>query len=209
MTIKGRRRFGGDDVEVITTRNLYSGFFRAEEYRLRHRLFGGGWSRPMTRELFVRDCAVGVLPYDPVNDLVGLLEQFRVGALANPGGPWLLELVAGIMEPGESPEAVALRELEEEAGIEQARLLPVADFLVSPGGSDERMVLFCALADLRDRGGVYGLAEENEDIQLHVVSRTEAVAALEAGQCNNAPLTIALQWLCLHYGEIQGQYGKS
>lgn len=204
-----RRRFGRDDVEVVSRRNLYSGFFRADEYRLRHRLFAGGWSPALTRELFVRKCAVGVLPYDPVNDLVGLLEQFRVGALDNPDGPWLLELVAGIMEPGETPEDVALRELHEEAGIDHADLLPVADLLLTPGGSDERMVMFCALADLRGRGGIHGLDDEHEDILLHVVSRAEAVAALEAGQCNNAPLTIALQWLCLHYDNIQSRHGKT
>lgn len=198
----GKRWFSSNDYEVVECKALFQGFFSIVEYRLRHRLFGGGWSAVFSRELFVRGSAVGVLLYDPQRDLVGVLEQFRVGALDDPGGPWLLEVVAGVVEEGETLEEVARRELLEEAGIHEARLQLIADYLVSPGGTDERMTLYCALTELEGKEGIHGLAAENEDIRLHVISRAEAMAGLAAGSCNNAPLIIALQWLALHHGGL-------
>jgi ADP-ribose pyrophosphatase len=201
----GKRTFSGADCQLLSRRTLFQGFFRMAEYRLRHRLFAGGWSRDIRRELFERGHAVGVLPWDPHTDRVALLEQFRVGALTDPDGPWQLEVVAGIVEEGETVEAVARRELEEEAGICDAELLPLCDYLVSPGGTDERMTLFCALANLDGVGGIHGLAGENEDIRVMVVDRAEAMSGLEAGLYNNAPLIIALQWLALHHDKLAGR----
>lgn len=201
----GKRRFTNTDVEVLGRTTLFQGFFRMVEYRVRHRLFNGGWSGEVRRELFELGHAVGVLPWDPRSDRVALVEQFRVGALADPAGPWLLELVAGMVEEGETPEEVARRELVEEAGIAEVELLPICDYLVSPGGSDESMTLFCAMTSLDAVGGIHGLAHEDEDIQVHVVDRAAAMAALHAGQCNNAPLIIALQWLALHHVRLSGK----
>lgn len=189
---------GDGDVELLSREVVYKGFFSMQKLILRHRLFAGGWSREFSRELFVRGRAVGVLLYDPERALVGMVEQFRVGAMGLAQGPWQLEVVAGIVEAGESSEDVATRELFEEAGIEQVKLLPICEYLVSPGGTNERLELFCGLVDLRDKGGNFGLASENEDILLHVMSEQEAMAALAAGQCNNAASIICLQWLQLH-----------
>lgn len=196
-------RFSRQDVEVVEEKLLYQGFYRMLKYQIRHRLFSGGWGKSIFRELFWRPRAVGVLVYDPKNDLVALIEQFRVGALDHPVSPWLLEVVAGLVEPGESLEDVAHRELEEEAGLSVDRLLPIYDIMLSPGGSNERIALYCGLTDLKGKSGIFGLPEEGEDIRLNVISRAEAMAALKEGKCDNAPLTIALQWLALHYDEIQ------
>src|SRR5690606_40580044 len=95
-TMFDKRQFAAGDFQLLARRTLFQGFFRMEECRVRHRLFRGGWSETYSRELFVRGSAVGVLLYDPGRDLVGLLEQFRVGALDDPAGPWLLEVVAGM-----------------------------------------------------------------------------------------------------------------
>ena len=198
----GKRMFSSADCQVLARNTLFQGFFRMVEYRVRHRLFGGGWSGEVRRELFERGHAVAVLPWDPRSDRVALVEQFRVGALADPESPWQLELVAGMVEEGELAEAVARRELMEEAGIADVELVPLCDYLVSPGGSDERMTLFCALADLGGVGGIHGLADEHEDIRVLVVDRDEALAGLQAGLCNNAPLIIALQWLALHHERL-------
>jgi len=198
----GQPGFSREDVEILAEEVHYKGFFRMLGYRLRHRLFRGGWGKPISRELFWRPRAVGVLVYDPDNDLVGLVEQFRIGALEHERSPWLLEVVAGLVEPGENLEAVAHRELAEEAGLRAEKLIPICDVLLTPGGSNERIALYCGLANLVGRGGIFGLPEEGEDIRLHVVSRERAMAALKNGDCDNAPLTIALQWLALHYGDI-------
>lgn len=166
-----------------------------ERYRLRHSLYRGGLSGELTRELFERGHAVAVLPYDPQRDMVVLLEQFRIGALAMPGGPWLVEIVAGMIEPGEDVEAVARREAMEEAGAELGCLHFICDYLVSPGGTSERISLYCAEVDSRGLGGIHGLAEEHEDIRVEVVSFDTAWQLLQQGEINSASPIIALQWL--------------
>ena len=186
----------------------YDGFFRMEKYRLRHELFRGGWSPDITRECLERGHAVAVLLYDPDHDQVVLLEQFRVGALEFPGGPWLLEIVAGIMDdPTETAEEVARRETVEEAGCELLDLIPICHYLVSPGGASESIRLFCGRVDASGISGLSGLAEEHEDIRLHVVSRTEALDLLKAGRINSAAPIIALQWLELNRSKLLERWG--
>ncbi len=193
---------GDKDVELLSREVVYQGFFSMEKLHLRHRLFAGGWSETFSRELFVRGRAIGVLLYDPARQLVGMVEQFRVGALGLPEGPWQLEVVAGIVEEGETSEDVATRELIEEAGVYNVCLMPICEYLVSPGGTNERLELFCGLVDLHNKGGNFGLASENEDILLHVMSEQQALDALEHGQCNNAASIICLQWLQLNRAQL-------
>lgn len=194
--------------EVLDKTIGYSGFFRMEKYRLRHELFSGGWSPEITRECLERGHAVAVLPYDPERDRIVLLEQFRVGALDFPGGPWLLEIVAGIMdEPDETPEDVARRETVEEAGCELLDLIPICRYLVSPGGASESITLFCGRVNATQVGGIRGIVDEHEDIRLHVVSRAEALDLLHAGRINSAAPIIALQWLELNHAKLLERWG--
>ncbi|TVS15940.1 MAG: NUDIX domain-containing protein [Gammaproteobacteria bacterium] len=193
-----RSTFDHNDVEVLDRRPVWQGFFRMDVVRLRHRLFAGGWSDVMQRELFVREPSVVLLPYDPVNDQVVCIEQFRVGALDMPYAPWLLELVAGIIEEGEAPEDVARREADEEAGLAVQDLEFICRYQVSPGGNTEEIVLFCGRVDAGRAGGVYGLDSEHEDIRVHVLDWPDAQAALESGRIRNAAGIIGLQWLMLH-----------
>ena len=186
--------------EILDKMMGYSGFFRLEKYRLRHELFAGGWSPVITRECLERGHAVAVLLYDPDSDQVVLLEQFRIGALAAPGGPWLLEIVAGILDhPGETVEDTARREIQEEAGCTVAELTPICRYLVSPGGASESITLFCGRVDATSLvPGIRGVATEHEDIWVHVVTRATALEWLQAGRiCSAAPI-IALQWLELN-----------
>jgi len=187
-------------VDVISRQIKYDGFFQIHKLRLRHRLYRGGWSGEMERELFVRGNAVGVLLYDPERQLVALTEQFRVGALERESGPWCLEVVAGMVEEGESLEDVARRELQEEAGLEVADLHFIRSYLPSPGGANERMHLFCACADLSGVGGHFGLADEHEDIHLRVFPLDRVLDALVSGDSviDNAASIISLQWLQLN-----------
>lgn len=188
------------DWKILARETAYQGCFRIDRYRLRHTLFEGGWSEPVTREVFERGHAAAVLPYDPARDQVLLVEQFRVGALAAEvaGGPWLLELVAGIIESGETAEEVVRREAVEEAGCELGALERVCDYLVSPGGTSERTCLFVGRADLGEAGGVHGLDEENEDIRVHVIDAEEAIAMADDGRVANAAGVIGLYWLARH-----------
>ncbi len=185
-------------MRILEKRTCYQGFFRLDCYRLKHRLFKGGWSQVLTLECLERGEAAAVLPYDPRRDRVVLIEQFRIGALNAPGGPWLLEVVAGMIEPGETPEEVARREAVEEAGCEIGELWPIASYLVSPGGTSERIHLFCGRVDAGRAGGIHGLAEEGEDIRVHAVPFEEAWGWVEAGRIRSATPIIALQWLAMH-----------
>jgi ADP-ribose pyrophosphatase len=180
---------------VLEETTGYAGFFRIARLRLRHRLFGGGWSPALRRELFERGHAVAVLPYDPVRDLVVLIEQFRAGALRDPRGAWLLEPVAGMIEPGESGLEVARREMREECGLELLDLVPVAEYLASPGGSSERTSLYVGRVDAWGAGGIHGLGEEGEDIRVHALAFTEAMRLLDSGRARAGTLLIALLWL--------------
>ncbi len=195
--------------EVLDKTIGYSGFFRMEKYRLRHELYSGAWSPEITRECLERGHAVAVLPYDPERDQIVLLEQFRVGALDFPGGPWLLEIVAGIMDdPEETPEDVARRETVEEAGCELLDLIPICHYLVSPGGTSESITLFCGRVNAAQVGGTRGVVDEHEDIRLHVVSRSEALDLLDSGRINSAAPIIALQWLKLHHSKLLERWGN-
>ena len=198
-------QFTRADVEIIRREEMYKRFFRVEKVFLKHKLFDGGWGQEIGRELFVRGEAVAVVLYDPVRDLIGMVEQFRVGALDEPSGPWCYEVVAGMLEQGESPEEVARRELMEEANVEPYALEYICNYLSSPGGCNEKLHLYCGLCDLQHAGGVYGLPEEGEDIRVHVFSAEDVFAVLLDGAFNNAAALICLQWLQLNRSRLQNQ----
>ena len=198
--------FSAEDVEVQEKATVYQGFFRMQRYRLKHRLIEGGWSPVLTRECFDRGPAVGVLLYDPYKDSVVLVEQFRIGALESSEGPWQLELVAGIMEPGESAEDVIHREAIEEAGSDILALEYIFEYFPSPGGSNEKLYLYCGGIDSTHVGGVHGLKEEGEDIWVQVFSREEAWHILQENYINNAATIIALQWLQMNYQRLQEKW---
>jgi len=199
--------FSKDDVVVEKRETLFQGFYRMDKLHLRHRLFAGGLGPVISRELMVRPPAVGVLVYDPHGDCVLLIEQFRVGALDDIH-PWQMEIIAGLVEPGESPEDVVRREAQEEAGVVLDRVERVMEFPPSPGGTDERFALYVAGADLSQAGGIHGLPEEGEDIRVNVMSVNQALSAVERGRINNAPCILALQWLALNKPRLQARWKK-
>ena len=193
--------FSAHDINIAQTETVFSGFFRILRYRLSHRLFHGGWSQPVTRELFARGNSVGVLLYDAQRDRVALAQQFRIGCLDNEHGAWVWEVVAGMVKPNETAAEVAVREVAEETGLQiaAAALQPIANYYSSPGGSDERLQLFCALCELpADLDAVHGLVEEGEDIRVRSFVASEVFNAMLNGIINNAASIIALQWLQLH-----------
>ncbi len=191
------------DVEIIERGTPYQGFFRIEAYRLRHRRFEGGWTDVMTRELFERGQAAVVLPYDAVRDRVVLIEQFRIGAYAAGLGPWLIEAVAGIVEPGETPEAVVHREALEEAGCRITALESIGRVLPSPGGSSELLHLYCGRVDSEGVGGVHGLDHEHEDIRVFALPLEKALTRLARGEILSANAVMTLQWLALNRARLR------
>lgn len=194
-------QYGPQDVEIIQQDVGFRGFFKLLRVHLRHKLFAGGWSTAITRELFIRGHAAAVLPYDPIRDEIILVEQFRVGAIYEEGSPWLLEVVAGIIEEGETAEDVVRREAEEEAGLVIKQLIPISSYYPSPGGCSERISLFLGEIDASLAPQHGGLSDESEDIRVHRVPRTQAMQWLMEGKLDNASTIIALQWLALRRHE--------
>lgn len=200
-----------EDAKIAAVEPLYRGHFRLDRYRLSHRLHGGGWSAPLSREVCDRGAAVGVLLYDPDRDAVVLVEQFRLPALLAGVSPWQVEVVAGLVDhDGETAEDVARRETREEAGIAlEGELVPVHRLLTSPGGSTELVTLYCARVDSRQANGIHGLAAEGEDIKVVVKPFAEAMAMLRAGAIANATCYIALYWLAANRARLRRRWGQA
>lgn len=194
------------EIEEIEVRADHAGYFVAETVTLRHPTFGGGLSDPITREAFVAADAAIMLPYDPVRDRILLVEQFRMGPWRRGARfPWMLEPVAGRIDPGETPEACIRREAMEEAGLTLDRLIPIGSGYPTPGYSTEYFYIFCGLCDLADgSAGTFGQAEEHEDIRTHVLDWTQAEDLLTSGEANNIPLVLALTWLSRERPGLRG-----
>jgi len=196
-------------VELLGREAAFEGHFRIDRYRLRYEQYAGGLGAEVVREVFERGQVAAVLPVDPVAGRVVLIEQFRAGAWARGLQPWLLECVAGIIEPGESAQEVCRREAREEAGCELGELVPVAaPFLSSPGACTETVSLYCARVDAAGLGGIHGLDEEGEDIRVFTCSIDEALALLDAGRIVNAKTIIALQWLALNRDRLMQRWTR-
>lgn len=195
------------DVFNLTKRILYKGFFSLLEYRFQYRKFDGSISEVVSREILERGHAVVLLAYDDKRDEVVLIEQIRIAAIETEDSPWMLELIAGMMDhENESIEEVAKREALEEAGIVVGQCKPIISYLASPGGLTEKLHVLVGQVDASTAKGVHGLAEENEDIKVHVVSREQAYKWVEEGVINNAASIIALQWLQLNHLTLRKEW---
>jgi nudix-type nucleoside diphosphatase (YffH/AdpP family) len=182
-------------VEIISRRRLFDDFFKIEEARLRFERYDGTMSEVVRRLNFERGDSVAALLFDPRRGVVYLTEQFKYPAYEKAGG-WLADVVAGMIDPGETPEEAARREILEEAGFEVDAVEPIATFFVSPGGSSERIFLFCALvsdATRREAGG--GVASEHEDIRIIDWSIDEFLRKVRAGEVQDAKTLVAAYWL--------------
>jgi ADP-ribose pyrophosphatase len=201
------QQFSAKDVQILSKETLYQGFFKMVKYAFKHKLFEGGWSDVVEREVFERGHAVAVLPYDPVLDEFVMIEQFRIGAfstssLASTSSPWLLEVVAGIIEEGETPEEVCCREAKEEAGLDIQKLHKALSYLASPGGTTERLHIYVGLVDASNAKGVHGLEHESEDILVHRVPTSVAFDWINQGKIDNSATLIALQWFAMNKQQI-------
>ena len=202
--------FTHKDIIIHQQKTCYQGFFKMDEYQISHKLFNGGESKILSREVFERGHAVVLIPYDVKNDKVVLLEQFRSGAMGYGDTPWLLEFVAGMFGQDESPIEVAIREAKEEADLtlNQNQLDKVMEYFPSPGGTSEVIHLYVANIDSENVCGVHGLESEGEDILLHVMTREQALLLLDNGKITNSATIIGLQWLQSNFHQLQEKWSS-
>ncbi len=200
------RALPNETVELVDHEVAYQGRFRVGRYQFRHGLYQGGKSAVLKREVFERGQAAAVLPYDPRRDEVVLIRQFRAGAYVAGRHPWTWEVVAGVIEDGESAEDVARREAIEEASLEIREMIPMHNVIVSPGSGSESCTVFLGHVDTTNAGGVFGLESEGENILAKVLPFAEVRTMLEHGEIDNAIGVVAVQWLMLHRDEVRARW---
>lgn len=202
------------DVAVESDETVWDGRFALQRIKFRNRRFDGNLSGVRTWELWRRGRAAAVLPYDPFADALLLIEQFRLPALAAGLAPVLVEVPAGLCDPGEDPATTAARETEEEIGLAPRRLLPIGDFLLTPGGTDEHVALYVGeiAAPLTDADGIVGtsgLAAEHEDIRIRRWPAARAIEAALSGHFANVVTAVALLWLAARRDEVRHAWGAA
>lgn len=196
------------DLDIVAAETGFARHLRVDVVRFRHRLFAGGWSGERVFDVVRRGEAVSVLLYDPDRDSVVLVEQFRLAALYGGRSPWQIENVAGLIDTDhESPEQVALREVREESNLEPlGPLIPIQRILPASGTLDEVIWLFCARVDSTDAAGLYGLADEHEDIRVTVKTLAEAEVMLDSGAIESGHTLVALYWLLRHRDRLRREW---
>ncbi len=202
-------RFTMADVTVHRKERLFHKHFAIDEYVVSYKTFKGGQTCPLVREIFERDQdAVAILPYDPVSDEVVFIEQFRPGALKDPVSPWLIEIVAGMIDEGETPLEAARRELAEEAHLhcQPQNFYYVNAVYPSPGGASERVIIYVAIVDASHLDKLGGLESENEDLRIFKVKAADAFDMLKTCRLNNAAAIIGVGYLLQNYESIKQKH---
>jgi nudix-type nucleoside diphosphatase (YffH/AdpP family) len=188
-------------VLVQRQRRVFDGFFKIDEAEVSNERFDGSMGASVKRLSFERGDSVAALVHDRRARTVMLVNQFKYPTYAK-GPGWILETVAGILEPGETPEAAVRREVLEEIGYELDVVEPIATFFVSPGGSSERILLFYAeTSSARKVGPGGGLASENEDIETVELEVDDLERLVRDGAIVDAKTLVAILWLQKRLGE--------
>lgn len=199
MNIIRQATYNSDEVKIQSREYLFRGFIQVEKVSLQHRLFNQTEYTPVIqRELIHRPEAAGVLIYDDAQQKFALIEQFRVGAIDDSDSAWQLEIIAGVLDGDESPESCIRRESLEESGCEIDELQHLFSFYPSAGACSELFHLYSAQAHLPQQGGIFGMPDEGENIQLHLIDYSEIKNLFTNGRLRNAPVIMALQWLQQH-----------
>lgn len=199
MNILDHASYSASDVTIESREFLFRGFIQVEKVSFRHRLFNQpDYSPVIQRELIHRPEAAGVLLYNDQQQRFALIEQFRVGALNDAESAWQLEIIAGVLDGDEAPEDCIRRESLEESGCEVQQLQHLFSFYPSAGACSEFFHLYAAEVELPKIGGIFGMPDEGENIQLHLFDYSELDTLLKNGRLRNAPVIMALQWLAQH-----------
>lgn len=183
-------------VEIVSRVRILDGFFKIDEVEFHHQRADGRMSPVLRRFSLDRGDGVAVVIHNTEADTVVLVRQFRYSTY-DKGPGWMLELAAGVIDSGQSPEHTMRREVMEETGY---RVGDSAEFIgsyyLTPGGSSERILLYycqVASADRLEAGG--GLEEEGEDIEIVELPLSELWDLLDKGGIVDAKTAIGLQWL--------------
>lgn len=192
------------DVIVQAEHRPYLNYFAAREVDLQFRRRDGTMSRVVNRGALIMGEASAVLPYDPVQDKVLVIRQFRAPLyMGGARSPWIREPVAGMVDAGETPEDAARREAMEEAGLTLRHLECVGPSHASPGALADRLVLFIGLTDLTDLAAGGGVDSEEEDIAREILSFDALMQGIDSQAFRNLPLIALALWLARHRDRLR------
>jgi len=183
---------------VFKKKNLFDGFFKMNEISLKYKKYDGSWSNEIKRELFGGAQVSAVLPFDPIKKKIVLIRQFRPGTISKNTNNYLNEIVAGIIDPGESPEIAAKRECLEETGYKIKKLTPIQGYFPAPGSSESFYHLFLGEVDSKNGKKIMGLDNENEDILVESFKVNQVKKMMQEGKFINGLTLIAIQWFFLN-----------
>ena len=138
--------------------------------------------REVDLELIEHPGAAAVVPLH-ADGAVTLIRQYRYAT-----GGFILEVPAGKLDAGESPETCALREVEEEAGVRAGRLHPLGFIWTTPGFTDERIWLFAATQLQPGRQDLH----HDEVLDVLRMPLREALALVERGELPDGKSLAAL-----------------
>ena len=145
--------------------------------------------------------AACVLPYDPERRVALLVRQFRAPVTYR-GEPAFPEPPAGLIDDGESPEAAAIREAEEETGLKLRSLEPLGRFWSSPGSTTETSWLYLAEYASADRIGKGGGVDDHEDVEVFELPLSELAARAKSGDLKDLKLAVMALSLMLKRPEL-------
>ena len=183
-------------VSIEQKRYILEDVFKVDEAYLRYEKFNGKMSGTVRRISLERGDSVSILIHNIKTDKIILISQFRYPSY-RVGHGWLLEAIAGIVDPGETPEEAARREVQEETGLDITSMEHIATFFPSPGGSSERIFLYYSKVsrDAGSYGDTGGLLCEGEDIKSYELSLEDALGKIRSGEIMDAKTIIGIQWL--------------
>ena len=191
------------DAAILSRDVKYDGFSSLTECRIAFTRSDGERTE-VTREVHDHGHGVCVLPVDRERHVALLVRQVRIVLLANGDpDPMLLEVAAGLVDEGESPEETAIREAEEELGFRISDLQHVTTCYPTPGVVSETQTSYLASYSLTDRvaaGG--GLDEEGEDIIVEEIALDELGEAVLQGKLRDAKTILLVQHLMLSEPEL-------
>ncbi|MCP4294904.1 MAG: NUDIX hydrolase [Proteobacteria bacterium] len=188
------------EYEIIKKERLFSEFFKIDRVDIQHDNFRDDKKSLVRRYHLQRPEAVAIILENTTTGNLILVEQFRYSSIdRSAGNGWALEIIAGLIDKGESPLNCAIRETYEETGYRVEKLELITTFFASIGISNELVHLFhgeVTSADKIGEGG--GLAHENEDLAIREMSRQKLMESIKTGEINDSKTIIGIQWLLLN-----------
>ena len=183
------------EYKLLKTERKYNGWMKVDSLTLQQKTPTGEWSKEFNREVIVRGDAVIGLIVDPLNKKLLLTSQLRPGGILQ-DMPYIYEMVAGMIDTGESHEEALKREAFEETAVDNLQNIEhICSYLPSCGSLSEKVHLYYAEANLENLPKFAGCSDENEVIEIVVLDYDEAFKWQKEGKIGTGNGHVALNWL--------------